>query len=656
MGVLRSALRGAVFLIIVAGVLATMSLFLPSARAAPELTAAVGAGLSAAGAPVDLHLTGELGGSWPAARVVVEVRGPGIPSDGGADWPLAGTIEQDLGDLVGSVDVHVALPPSAFPREGGYRVTAKVSSGDTRQITSITWLGRVSDLPPAIELALVWPVMLGVHRDPEGVFIDDVVQKAVLPDADSAGSLYAFFRLVDQYPKWRMTLAVEPLLLGQVEDLSDGYVQLAADGTKTKVDKQDLSAQQPAHAHDTIRAVAAAESVQVIPTPYASPDLSLVAQQGWTDGFDQIQLGKTEVQSILELRSIPESTYPPGLDVTTDVAGLMGQASIDYALAAGSVAADLVEKPADPSGPVRVRDVKNGRLTLVFADEELRAALVPPWDAGRFAAALAAVLAAGARGPFVASPKGEYGWPPAAYLADIGDLLASAPWISTRTLAEVVANHPPDNRPILLSRYGGRANGFVAQAYVEALDRAHTSALDLEGATDSARAPLDRLRVLLMVAESRYWFVRGVDPRIANVGLSYVRAASDLVAGEFDKVDVAGDKSVVVVGRQGDVPVAIVNRTGYPLDVQLVVSGEGVVFSKAATSSVTLQPQENVFSFPARFLRDSPLVTVRVMAGTTVVDETTIRVRSISAGSVVPWVAGVVLLLVAAVALVRRLR
>jgi len=159
-----------------------------------------------------------------------------------------------------------------------------------------------------------------------------------------------------------------------------------------------------------------------------------------------------------------------------------------------------------------------------------------------------------------------------------------------------------------------------------------------------------------MVAESRYWFVRGVDPRIANLGISYVKAATDLVAGEFDKVDVVGDKSVVVVGRQGDVPVAVVNRTGYPLKVQLVVSGEGAEFSKGTMMAVTLQPQENVFSFPARFSRGSPLLTVRVMAGTTVVDEATIRVRSISAGSVVPWVAGIVLVLAAAFALLRRLR
>jgi hypothetical protein len=334
----------------------------------------------------------------------------------------------------------------------------------------------------------------------------------------------------------------------------------------------------------------------------------------------------------------------------------LGQASIDYVLARGAVAADLVEKPADPGRPVRARDLENGRLTLVFASEELRAALAPPWDAGRFAAALAYLLASGVQGPFVASPVEDYGWPPAGYLADIGDLLTSSPWIVTRTLAEVLAEHPPDSRPILLSRYGGHVDGFVAQAYVEGLRRAQKAALDFEQATDSDRAPLDRLRVLLMQAESRYWFVRGVDPRIANVGLSYVKAASDLVAGEFAKVDVTGDKSVVIMGRQGDVPVAVVNRTGYPLKVQIVVSGEGVVFSKGTTTAVTLQPQENVFSFPARFSRGSPLVKVRVMAGTTLVDETTIRVRSISAGSVVPWVAGVVLLLAAAFVLLRRLR
>jgi len=656
MGVLRSALRGVVLVILVVGVLAASSLFLPPASAAPELTVIVGARLSAAGAPVDLRLTSDLGGPWPAATAAVEVRGPGLPSYGGADWPVVGTVKEDLGDLDGAMDLHMVIPATTFPKEGGYRLTVTVTSGAAEQMSSTVWLGRVSDLPADIELSLVWPVMLGVHRDPTGAFIDDVMQQAVVPDPDSAGSLYAFFRLVDLYPSWHMTLAVEPLLLGQVTDLSDGYVQRADDGADVKVDEKDPTALQAARALDVFRAVAGVESVQIVPTPYASPDLSFVAQEEWADGFDQIQLGKTEVQSILRLTSVPEALYPPGLDVTTDALSLLGQASIDYVPARADVVADLVEKPADPDLPVRARDLKNERLTLMFADAELKAALAPPWDAGRFAAALASLVTSGVYGPFVASPAEEYGWPPAGYLADVGEVLMSSPWVGTRTLAEVLAAHPPDSRPVLLSRYGGQVDGFMAQAYVESLRRAQQSGLDLQQAADSDRAPLDRLRVLLMQAESRYWFVRGVDPRIANLGFSYTKAASDLVAGEFDKVDVAGDTSVVIMGRTGDLPVAVVNRTGYPLKVQIVLAGTGAEFSEGATLAVTLEPQENVFSFPARFSRGSPLVTVRVMAGATVVDEETIRVRSISAVSVVPWVAGVVLLLGAAFVLLRRLR
>lgn len=655
MGVLRSVLRGVALCLVVAGMLATMSPFTPVARAARELTVSAGVRLTAAGAPVDLHLTGDLGGSWLGARVAVEVRGPGFPSAGGSDWPVVGSLDRRLGDLDGTIDQHVTLPASAFPQEGGYRVTVSVTSGGTQRVTGAVWLGRVADLPPDIELALVWPVMAGGHRDPSGVFIDQVVQGAVVPDSESVGSLYALFGLMDRFPAWHMTLAVEPLFLSQMKDLSDGYTEVVKDGAKVKVDKGDGAARQAVQALDVFRSVAALDTVQVIPTPYASPDLGLVAQEGWADGFDQIQVGKTELQSILQLTAVPDAIYPPGLDLTTDGLGLLGKASIDYVLTKAGVARDLAERPDDLHRPVRVRDLENGRLTLVFADQELSAALAPPWDAGRFAAALAALLASGVRGPFVAAPPEDYARPPADYLADMGELLAGVPWIGTRTLAEVVANNPPDSRPILLSRYAGPAEGFVAQAYLEGLRSAEKAAVDFEQATDSDRAPLDRLRLLLMEAESRYWFVRGVDPRIANVGLSYVKAASDLVAEEFDKIDVAGGKSVIVVGREGDVPVAVVNRVGYPLKVRITLSGEGVEFPKGIATSVTLEPQENVFSFPARFSRGSSLVSVRVTAGATIVDEATVRVRSISAGSVIPWVGGVVLLLAAAFVALRRI-
>lgn len=655
MGVLRSVLRGIALYVVVAGVLAATSPFTSVARAASELTVSAGARLTAAGAPVDLHLTGELGEAWPSTRVAVEVRGPGLPSTGGSGWPVVGHLDRRLGDLDGSIDTHVSLPASAFPQEGGYRVTVTVSSGNAQQATGAVWLGRVADLPPNIELALVWPVMAGGHRDPSGTFIDQVVQGSVAPDSQAAGSLYALFGLMDRFPAWHMTLAVEPLFLSQMKDLSDGYTEVGEEGTRIAVDKGDGAALQAAQALDVFRSAAALDAVQMIPTPYASPELGRVAQEGWADGFDQIQVGKKEMQSILQVTAVPDTVYLPGLDLTTDGLGLLAKASIDYVLTKVAVARDLAEPPEDLHRPVRVRDLENGRLTLVFADQELSAAVAPPWDAGRFAAALAALLASGVRGPFVAAPNEEYAQPPAGYLADMGDMLAGVPWVGTRTLAEVIANNPPDSRPILLSRYAGPAEGFMAQVYLESLRNAQKAAADFEQATDSDRAPLDRLRRLLMEAESRYWFVRGTDPRIVNVGLSYVKAAADLVAGEFDKIDVAGDTSMIIVGREGDVPVAVVNRAGYPLKVRITLSGEGVEFPKGIATSVTLEPQENVFSFPARFSRDSTLIDVRVAAGATVVDEAVVHVRSIAAGSVIPWVGGVVVLLAAAFMVVRRM-
>ena len=655
MGASRSTLR-ALLLVVVTGLVVALPFGWSPAFAVPTLLLDVSAPLSAEGAPVELHITTQLGGPWPGAKAVVNVRGPGAPSAGTGALPLASSYEQNLGDLRGQVDARISVPADKFPGVGGYEIFVDIVAGAQKRMTGSVWLGRVSSLPPTVELAMVLPVAAGVHRDPSGVFVDETIQQAVTPDAGSPGSLYALFTLADRYPKWRMTWAVEPLLLGQIGELSDGFMFRPSGGAETAVEKGTGVAAQATQALDTFRAVSRLESLQIIPMPYASPQMSLVAAKGWPDGFDQVQLGKTQVQSVLQLPAASGGMLSPGLDVTTESLSVFSSASVDYVLADTEVANDLTEKSADLSLPVRVRDQENGRLTLLFVSPELRAALAPPWDGGVFAAALADELTGGSRGPFIATPSDEYGWPPADFLREIGDMLGNAPWIQTRTLAEVLSAHPPDSRPVFLSRYGTQVEGFVADAYVKSLGDAQAKAGDFESATDSERAPLNKLRLLLMDAESRYWFVAGVDPKIANLGLAYVRTATDLVAAEFDKVDVAGDKSVIVMGRQGDVPVAVVNKTGYPIKLQLVLAGDGVSFDGGSVREVTLSPQENVFSFPARFVRGRAEVTVSLKSGNTKVDEGVVRVRSISAGSVIPWVAGVGVLLLVGVALLRRRR
>ena len=632
--------------------------WVPPASAAPVLEVAAAPELSLVGAAVELHVTGALGGRWPATRAAVEIRGPLTPSAGTETAPVAGRFEQDLGDVGPALDVRLPVPAEAIAAPGAYHVTVSLASGDDLRAGGAGWLGRVAADQRQVDLALVWPVMTGIHRDTEGVFVDRVVQDVVVPAAESPGSIYSLLGIAESHPGWHLTLAMEPVLLGQIRDLSNGYRERDAQGAVVDVAEDT---QVPTFARQALTAltnVAQLESWLFIPTPYASPSLPMLAREGWAaDGVEQMQLGKIELVSSLQLAAPPDGAYPPGQDITTDSVASLSDAAVDYALVGPEVARDLVlPEGGTPAGLVRVMDRDNNRLTFMIANAELEAALTAPWRLDRLAASLAAVLASGYTGPLIGAPASDYGWPTGPYLDGLGDMLARAPYLRTRTLDEIRALHPPDTRPVFLTRYGGRVEGFVGREFLEDLRQAHGLVSDLDGATDSERAPLDRLYLQLFEAQSRYWFVAGVNPIVANLALSFPRAITDTVHAEFDQIDVVADTSVIIVGDEGDVPVAVVNQTGYPMTVELSLEGSGVEFLEGGTQTVTLGPQENVFSVPVRTSRGSTGMRVKVSAGETIIDQESIALRSISVRTVVPWVLGAVAVVVLTFVLVRRLR
>ncbi len=616
-----------------------------SALAEPSIEMSLAAPLSAVGAPLEVNLSASLGGRWVNASTVVEVRGPGSPKAGGTEWPVAARVESSHGDLEAGVSrLTVTLEPTDLPEPGAYLLSVDLTAEGGKRVSTSVWCGRISNLPEPVDVAVVLPLASGIRRDPTGVFVDDFVQGAVIPRADQEGSLYGLFSTIEQNPDWHMTLGVEPLFLAQIRDVADGYEARGVGDAVTEVRAGEGAAADAEQALATLRGVAALDSIQVMPAPYAMPALPILAREGWTDGFEQMQLGKMELQSTLQMPTIPDGAYAPGLDITTDSLGAFSGASIDYVVVRHEVTRDLAEASAADRRPVRVQNQDNDRLTLVFADEELRAAMAPPWDSGRFAAALAADLAKDGTGLLVAAPADDYAMPPAGYLRELGSLLTSAPWIRTLTLEEALRTTPPETRPIFLSRYGGFVEGYVGRQFVEGLQTAHAAVDALAGAADSERTPLDDLRRMLFEAESRYWFVPDVAPGVANLGLSYLEAIDRAVAAEFDKVDVAGDRSVIIVGGEGEVPVAIVNQAGYPMNVRLVVRGAGVEAKDGGDMDVTLSTQENVFSIPVTVPTGRSSVGVQVMAGDMLIDQKTIEIRSIAVGPVVAWVLAIVVL------------
>ena len=67
-----------------------------------------------------------------------------------------------------------------------------------------------------------------------------------------------------------------------------------------------------------LKDLAGQERVEMAVSPYSGADLGMLAAEGWRDGFEQIQMGKQELQQTLGLgapldgrATRPTSTSPP---------------------------------------------------------------------------------------------------------------------------------------------------------------------------------------------------------------------------------------------------------------------------------------------------------------------------------------------------------
>ena len=208
----------------------------------------------------------------------------------------------------------------------------------------------------------------------------------------------------------------------------------------------------------------------------------------------------------------------------------------------------------------------------------------------------------------------------------------------------------------MLSRYGAPLEGFIDQSMMESLRTTHAAFADLDQAAGSGASPLSSIRLLLYVAESRYWMAPGTSPQVANLGLSYQDAVNRRVRAEFDKIQVVPGQSVTLKSGEGQVSVSVQNGAGYPMTVQATMSGDGVDVSGGGSQVVELAPDTNTVTYTVGMSGSRATVKVTLAAGGTVVAADEVQLRSVSAMWFIPWLAGgVVLLAVAAWLVVSRL-
>lgn len=541
---------------------------------AASISATPAAPFCVVGEAVDLHLAGTMAAPANAVTARVRVYGPGRPSSGTKDWPVSAELTIPIGDLEREVDHTIVLPAEALSQAGAFEVRITLWVGDTQVGGTSTWLAAVVADQASVDLALVLPLIRGVRQDPSGVFVDSVIRDTAVPFSDSGRSLYLPASLLGDFPGWHFSLAVEPALLSQLKSQTGGFSELSG-GSFTPYTAGSVEAHQAAGGLAVLQGLAREATVEIIPTPYAAPAVAVLAEQGWEEGLEQMRLGRATLQRMLQPGEMSRGAYVPGLDLTTGCLTYFSQASVDYVVASAKVAKDLVEPPENPLLPVRIADNENNRVTLMPVSSELSAALGVTWDVPRFFAAVASLLADG-HSVLIAAPADEYAPLDPLGLRALGTGLSQSGFISTLTLAELLAEHPPSSRPVFLSRFGGYEPGLMAHALIERIQEVRGPIEDLALAAGGAAESVSAARVALFHAESRFWLREGADPAYVNLGVAWAREAGRVVEKEFGAVQVGKVRATAREEQAVDITVAIENGAGQPMSLAFeVLPSEG---------------------------------------------------------------------------------
>ncbi|MBN1321669.1 MAG: hypothetical protein JXA87_12605 [Thermoleophilia bacterium] len=556
----------------------------------------------------------------------------------------------------GVLKAEVMVPARTPARAGAYLVVVEVKEGAEVVASGQAWIGKAEPRETPLDLAFVWPVSLGIHRDPEGVFYDQVLEEAVAPMATGAGDLRGLLGLTGKFNDWDFTLAVEPVLLTQLRDMADGYSRVDASGTRTEVTSEDPPAKNAAEVLTAFKGLGGDQSLEIAVIPYSGADLGVLAARGWRDGFEQIQMGKQEIQQTMSLQAPLTGGYPPDLRLTTESLGFYAEASIDHLVVDAGLTELLTEPLAEGTVAVRARDADNDRVTLVFASSALSSHMTAPWDPGVFSAALAAELASREKTAIVVSPRLEFSLVPEAYLDGLGKILEGTAWIRPRTLTALLREHTPDTRPILLKTPTDENSGYIEESLLSALEAAHTAVTDLATVADTTRIPVEAAHRSLYMAQSRWWSRADTSPREASIGLDYAKQAQALAQAELDKIRLVGVGPTRMIGSRGIVTVTAQNDTGYPVKVGLRLDGSGLASPAGGLSEIELPVGQTEIPVEVEKAEAPHRLEVTLMAGNSPLDEASHPLSFITITTVLPWILiGAVVVAVALFLLIRWL-
>jgi hypothetical protein len=433
----------------------------------------------------------------------------------------------------------------------------------------------------------------GIQLGPRGEFTSDVLERSIAP----GGRLESVVSALEDIPV-QATLVVSPMLLVQLEGMTDGYRR---EGTAVPSDAP--SAQRARQMLDRLRALARRPEppTEVVALPFAGPSVpSLVAARLEGDLARQIGLGQVTVKELLGVQPTNGLFRPPGGLLTPDAVRTLADLGIEALIVDPGAVPPPGGLVLSPPGVAQVEAGLGRTLQAVAPDPQVAARLGSLPDDPRLRArwAVGDLTALYFERPSVDRGVAVLfqGHHDRTFLTAVlrslqpGSLPRNTAWLrpvrATRLLAGTEAGEPQDLDPNRIPRY--------SESFLQAVGDARESIAQLDSMTVDPTALSERLRTQVLVAQARDFL------RHELAAQAFLDAVQERVQREFDKVEPPTPSSVTLTSRGGVIPVTIRNLAGYRVRIRVVLESPRLEFLEGDSQEVILERPVQAFTFPVR--------------------------------------------------------
>ncbi len=565
--------------------------------------------------------------------------------------------------LGSSVDIPEGK--SSFPLElnlaslnladGVYPYTISLGTGDgtlARESSFLVLKAQPTAVP--LNLALLW----SLHQVPAKDFSGQALAGSFLGGGNGSSVTFMsdLLKTMLEHSAVKSTLTLAPMTYIDLQDMKDGYT----DSDGNQVDSSDQRCQSARSLLSNLAAGSNRGTFSLLPTTFGYADLEALALKGWDeDVAQQIGQGQSMVAE-LSGRSDSSGFFPPGLGFYDGLIPAVQASGIRYTvlkqdyLAATREGSTYLDGPT-LAQPLNFGSAQQGQVTGFVVDGRLYSFLqdeapsLPQHQVlQNILAELAVLQQELPNQPRVCTLLFPDSFAPASgALEQLYTALEGTSWLHTVTLDEAYAAFTPTAPALQLPSLGQPESSYLAR-----LSPTRDLTLSFQRLLLSGNPLIDRLNRALLRAESAD-FLQPADSSASDAYLASLEAG---VRNEMGQVTLGIGGSITLSSRHGNIPVLVTNKTDYPLKATLRVHGSDAEFPQGETMRVVINPKENRFEFPVVVAPGGAQVTISVEQDGLLLDTSTMKIKTSSMNTLAIWLLVAVVLLLAAVALIKRAR